>query len=266
MSLGTKLKAARMEAGLSQRQLCGERITRNMLSQIENGTAMPSMKTLTSLAERLGKPVSYFLEEEAVTSPNGDAMNSARCFYDSGAYAQALLALEAYREPDPVYDREKSLLWALSHIAMAEQALKQGRAPYALELLKKADVQTAYCSEEIRHRYLLILGRIPGQQVAGYLPSLDEELLLRAKEAMSEGNTHRAGALLDAAQDQSMPDWNLLRGKVCLARNQYSEAVQYLRAAEIQLSRETYPLLERCCRELGDYKRAYEYACKQREK
>ena len=34
MSLGEKLRQARMESGLSQRQLCGDEITRNMLSQM----------------------------------------------------------------------------------------------------------------------------------------------------------------------------------------------------------------------------------------
>ena len=54
MSLGEKLRQARLEAGLSQRALCGEEITRNMLSQIEHGTARPSMDTLRALALRLG--------------------------------------------------------------------------------------------------------------------------------------------------------------------------------------------------------------------
>jgi transcriptional regulator with XRE-family HTH domain len=66
MELGEKLKQARLEAGVSQRQLCGEVITRNMLSRIENGFARPSMDTLRYLAAQLGKPMSYFLEEEAM--------------------------------------------------------------------------------------------------------------------------------------------------------------------------------------------------------
>ena len=69
MELGQLLKQARLDAGLSQRQLCGDTITRNMLSQIENGSARPSMETLRYLAGRLGKPISFFLNEEAA-SPN----------------------------------------------------------------------------------------------------------------------------------------------------------------------------------------------------
>ncbi len=67
MELGEKLRLARLEAGLSQRALCGDEITRNMLSRIENGAARPSMKTLRFLAARLDKPVSYFLEEDTVS-------------------------------------------------------------------------------------------------------------------------------------------------------------------------------------------------------
>ena len=78
MDIGQRLKQARLEAGLSQRQLCGDVITRNMLSQIENGSARPSMDTLRYLSSRLGKPMGYFLEEDAVTSPNQQVMEQAR--------------------------------------------------------------------------------------------------------------------------------------------------------------------------------------------
>ena len=69
MELGEKILQARKSAGLSQRQLCGDVITRNMLSQIEHGTAKPSMDTLKYLASQLGKPISYFLEEDLDTAP-----------------------------------------------------------------------------------------------------------------------------------------------------------------------------------------------------
>ena len=95
MELGQKLKQARMEANLSQRQLCGDTITRNMLSQIENGSAKPSMDTLRFLAAKLGKPVSYFLEELSA-SPNQNVMNTARDAFDAGVFSQVLAALSDY--------------------------------------------------------------------------------------------------------------------------------------------------------------------------
>ena len=110
MELGEKLRLARLEAGLSQRALCGDEITRNMLSRIENGAARPSMKTLGCLAARLGKPVSYFLEEDTVCSPNQEIMTAVRQLFDGKDYAGAMRALAQYRAPDEIYDRERQLL------------------------------------------------------------------------------------------------------------------------------------------------------------
>lgn len=264
MELGERLKQARLEAGLSQRQLCGEVITRNMLSLIENGNAKPSMDTLKLLSARLGKPVSYFLEEDALTSPNAEVMEEARMRFDSGDHAGVLRALENFRQPDRIYEREKTLLETLCNLELAEQAIAQARYPYALELLKKAEVETFCCQEEITRRRLLLLGSLPGQRVSHQLPSLDEELLLRAGEALEEGDPERARCLLDAVQEQGSTRWNLLRGRTDLKRGRFRDAARRLRNAEKDYPREVIPLLEECYRELKDYKRAYEYACKHR--
>lgn len=264
MELGEKLRQARIEAGLSQRQLCAEEITRNMLSQIEHGTARPSMKTLQYLAGRLGKSISYFLEETAVVSPNQDVMESARRLYDAQDFAQAALVLEGYQAPDAVYDREKELLWVLTHLALAEKALGQNRELYAAELLEKADVQTAYCSEALQRQRLLLLGRIRGQKICGQLPSLDEELLLRSEDALSSGNFERAAHLLEAMENRDLPRWHMLRGECCLAAKDYQNAARYFHSVEKAYPKEAAAKLELCYRELQDYKRAYEYACKQK--
>lgn len=265
MELGEKLRQARIEAGLSQRQLCGETITRNMLSQIENGSAKPSMKTLQYLAGRLGKSVSYFLEEAAASSPNQSVMESARRLYDNEDYAGAALVLEGYREPDAVFDREKQLLWVLIHLELAEQALEEGRGPYAQTLLEKAEAKTVYCSEALERRRLLLLGRLPGHAVSHQLPSLDGELLLRAKEAMAAGDPQRAARLLDAAEDQRAPSWCMLRGEVYITNMDYQNATRCFHGAEEAYPLETAQKLELCYRELEDYKRAYEYACRQKK-
>ena len=264
MELGEKLRQARLEAGLSQRQLCGDIITRNMLSLIEHGAAKPSMDTLKLLAARLGRPVSFFLEEDALTSPNQSTMETARRLFDSGDFAGVVSVLEDYRMPDPVYDREQALLLALSLLELAEQAIGEGRYPYALELLNRADIDTAYCGKDLSRRRLLLLGRIPGQKVSDRLPSLDEELLLRAREAFAAGSVERAKCLLEAVQERGGPQWNLLRGRVHLEEGMFREAALCLHIAEAGYPKEMAPLLEHCYRELQDYKRAYEYACKGR--
>ena len=264
MELGKKIRQARLEAGLSQRQLCGEEITRNMLSLIENGSAKPSMKTLQYLAARLGKSVSYFLEENAVLSPNQKIMVSARQLYDEGNFTEADKVLEDYRNPDPVYDREKELLWVLIRLELAKEAIRQERFLYAAELLKQTPVKTAYLSEELNRRRLLLLGSISNQRVAHQLPSLDAELLLRAEEALEEGFLSRTEHLLEAMEHQNAPKWHLLRGEVCLKQKKWQEAAAHLQLAETEFPKKVYSSLEICYRELGNFQKAYEYACKQR--
>lgn len=264
MELGEKLRQARMEAGLSQRQLCGEEITRNMLSLIENGSAKPSMKTLQYLAGRLGKSVSFFLEETAVLSPNQEVMASARQLYDSGNFAEADKVLADYRWPDPVYDREKELLRILLRLELAKEAIRQERFVYAAELLKQTPVQTPYLAEELNRRRLLLLGSIPGQKVASQLPSLDGELLLRAEEALDSRELSRAAHLLEAMEHPDTPRWHLLRGTVCLQQKKWKMAAKHLQEAETSFPKEVFPQLEICYRELGNFQKAYEYACKQR--
>lgn len=268
MELGEKLRAARLEAGLSQRQLCGDTITRNMLSQIENGAARPSMDTLRYLAGRLGKTVSYFLEDQAVTSPNQALMEQARAAYENGEYPHAQTLLEGYKTPDPVFDREYHLLLALCLMALAKQAAEDGRRPYGEELLEqaaRAGAETPYYTAALERERLLLLAAVsPAPVVDAALAHDDRELLLRAEAALARNDPVRCAACLDAAWDREAPRWNLLRGEAFFVQKNYTAAAEHYHRAEAAFPKETAPRLEACYRELGDFKKAYEYACKQR--
>ena len=262
MELGEKLRLARMEAGLSQRQLCGDIITRNMLSQIEHGTARPSMDTLRQLASRLGKPVSFFLEEDAAVSYNQALMERVRVTEP----AECWQMLKDFQNPDPMLEWEWTCRSFLAGLAVARQALDTGQPLYARQLLEEtADFDHGI--KELERQRLLLQGRIPGaelQELVKYLPSLDEELLLRAEAALVEKNPQRAVSLLGAVEDGRNPRKDLLLGQAEIQRMDYAAAAQALQKAEESYPKICMSLLEVCFRELGDFKRAYEYACKQR--
>ena len=264
MELGQRLKSARLEMGLSQRQLCGDVITRNMLSQIENGSARPSMDTLRYLAGELGKPLSYFLEEDAVTSPNQDLMDRARRESDC---KKVLEILAEYRAPDAVFDRERELLTRLATLNLAEEAAEAQKNLYAAKLLEElGPLEGGYCEVELERRRLLLLARVKPQMldaVCEALPSLDEELMIRAKSALNQGRHARAGALLDAMENRNEA-WHFFRGQVYLELKNYEDALLCFREAESAYVDSIYPLMEQCAKELEDYKLAYEYACKQK--
>ena len=59
--LGQRIKERRKKLGMTQAQLCGDYMTRNMLSRIETGDANPSLDTLMFISRKLKMPPSYFL-------------------------------------------------------------------------------------------------------------------------------------------------------------------------------------------------------------
>lgn len=260
MEMGQRLRKARQEAGLTQQALCGDRITRNMLSQIENGTAHPSMATLQYLADALGKPVSYFLGETVLTE-NQQRMARARQAFSQQRYRAALTCLEDYVSPDASLDWERGLLGFLCCLSLAEEAAREGRRPVASKLLGQAKrFESPYITPELRSRQAL-LGQLLGKQPK-HLPSLDEELLLRARLSLEAEKWDRALALLEA-MEQPGAKGLLLKGTALLQKKDYAAAQRVLEQAE-SLGADCYAQLEQCYRELKDFEKAYAYACKAR--
>ena len=64
MTIGQKIKSARLDRKMTQAELAGKEITRNMLSAIESGKATPSLATLTHLAQALDLPLPYLISED----------------------------------------------------------------------------------------------------------------------------------------------------------------------------------------------------------
>ena len=263
MELSQKLKQARLDAGLSQKALCGDRITRNMLSQIENGSARPSMDTLRYLAGQLGKPLSYFLDDDAVTSPNQELMAKAR----EAAPSEALQLLGRYQSPDPTFDAERWLLEALTCLTLAEDALSLDKHAYAKALLERASVAGSRCvyyTQDNERRRLLLLHQAGESVPEELLPDLTPELLLRAEAALASKNYARCEALLDAAPQRQVR-WHWLKAQTHFAQGQYAAAKTAYEAAWDYAPTACCSRLEDCCREMEDFAGAYFYACKLRE-
>lgn len=65
--LGERIKKLRKEKKLTQTEVVGERLTKGMLSLIENGKAQPSMESLRFIAKQLNVEVSYLLDDGTLT-------------------------------------------------------------------------------------------------------------------------------------------------------------------------------------------------------
>lgn len=68
-SVGEKIRALRKKLKMTQQELAGNEFTKSFISQIEKNHARPSLRSLQIIADRLGKPVSYFLQENFTDAP-----------------------------------------------------------------------------------------------------------------------------------------------------------------------------------------------------
>lgn len=262
MDLGARLRKERLAKGLSQRQLCGDVITRNMLSQIENGTAKPSMDTLVYLAARLEKPVGYFLEGQMEMSANQQVIMQAREAFSAGQWEQLGQILPRYQGPEEVWEPEYWLLRGLWLLHQAESAIREERRQYARALLaeaEQAEKRTVYGPDVLLRRRVLLLAEMDPDAP---LPPEEDSLLLRARRALAAGKLSQCEALLEECGEKSRRWWQLY-GEEALGQGQYKKAAQAFHRVETP---ELYGRLEECYRQMEDYQRAYEYACKQREK
>lgn len=193
MELGEKILQARKNAGLSQRQLCGDVITRNMLSQIEHGTAKPSMDTLKYLASQLGKPISYFIEEELDTAPLEalSGLRQAAEALDAGKHRYAEGLLEAVDTDVPELLRTKHLLQAKLPGADAakicqelpdldEELFLRARAAFSAGELHRCMHLLESMENRSTSRWYLLRGKVCMEQNQ---PKMAVKYLIRAEES-----------------------------------------------------------------------------------
>lgn len=267
MSMGQRIRQARMEAGLSQRQLAGDMMTRNMLSALEHDGANPSVTTLKYLSDKLCKPISYFLGEDIPSIPELAQMEEVRSRFTQGQWAACLRLLEGLEQP--AFEAERSLLEAVCLLEMAEEAEKTGKRPYSRELLQQSEAAIGRCpymKEALDRKRTIAAARAAEEKelpaLAARIPPQEDVLLLRARGAVADGAYDRARRLLEAVEDRRDPQWHFLRGEIHLAQQEYANAAQCYLKAEQTLGEKTWEKLEICYREMGDYKMAYYYAKK----
>ena len=133
MTLGQKLRQTRLSKGLSQSQVAGGCVTRNMLSQIENDQASPSMRTLEHLARALDVSVGWLLSDEQ-TDAALEKMRRARTLFREEDYA-GCLALFAQDAPS---GDEMLLLCSQAAGMLAAQRLAAENFSGAKELAQQA--------------------------------------------------------------------------------------------------------------------------------
>lgn len=247
--VGERIREARRARGLTQEDLARGLVTKGFVSQLEHNRSTPSLPKLWLIADRLGKPLSYFLRE--TPAPDFNYLRKA-----------ADLAIRA-KEPER----------ALSLTDEAQAAARTANERSGVCLLKG--------------RALYGLGRLPEalavlQTAAATAPSDDPELsaAIYAEIGLVQGDLEHFNAAVEAnlralrwLDDSKHADLEL-RSRVltnvagnCRNLGQSGQAMEYLQEA-LAVATDAESLLRMAnahmalgivARELGDWDRAIEH-------
>ena len=280
MTTGEKIKKLRTDKMMTQSQLVGDHITRNMLSRIESDEANPSLGTLLFLASRLGVPAGYLLadENEDKVYDKSFVVENIKRSFNSGSYA---ICRQLCLESDYV-DDEIMLLSAESCFAVAVEEFDKGRlkssVTYFDEALSFAS-QTSYYSEHIKAsacmylRYMqkfspnLSSGTIDEDSVEHYC-AMNNSFCRYIYALDGIENSHFTFATSFVKNgDKEDPSVLHLGAKIDMSNGNYRPAIIKLQQAltnDREVSRplfyEVLASLEECAKITDDFKSAYEYS------
>ncbi len=135
MTIGEKIKTLRTKACLTQKEVCGDFMTRNMLSRIESGSALPSLATLCYLADKFEVDPGYLISREENTDAfvKLQIIGKVRKLYESQEYKECLALIEGH----PCKDVELSLYYASCALLAGKDRYAEGDFEGSLDLFQK---------------------------------------------------------------------------------------------------------------------------------
>ena len=288
MDIGKKIKELRTAKLMTQTELAGHEITRNMLSRIENGAALPSVGTVIYLSERLGVHPGVLLsdgDDDLVFVKNNLLKNIKRALTDKNFSLCRDMCKELLAYGD---DDEISLIMSEATLKYAESQLLCGglhKCKYLLDEAILYSQKTIYdtkvilsCAKNIFFHLKKISPSLDSdsidcQRLDAYCESLSfgNELCRYLNTLSSIWNSDK-GDSFDVSSDMlvgisSELYKNHIIAKIHMKKGDFVRAFELLSSAinmEGDISVFTVYLLsgdiEICAREMGDYKTAYEYS------
>lgn len=268
--LGKKIKDLRKARGLTQSQLAGEKVTRNMLSGIENGTANPSLETLRYLAEGLSVSVAYLISEEndLVFFEKKRLISKIYRAYEAKNYTVCISLINDI----PEKDEELYYLLAVCHLELAKKSVAHGALLTALgnlelskECSEKTKIDTKHIEAQIPMYYSI------AKNIQSPLLEFDAQKYHNALIGSVDFEFFKY-LTLDFSYAFETPALALhMESKKLMKDRNYVEAVKRLLNAT-ELSKKDdynafvvfslYSDLEYCYKQLYDYEKAYMYSSK----
>ncbi|MCD7776479.1 MAG: helix-turn-helix domain-containing protein [Firmicutes bacterium] len=268
MSLGGKIRELRVSRGMTQKELAGEEITRNMLSLIENGSATPSLGTLVYIADKLDVSPAYFLDESEKTPSEIESMICS--LYNEGEYEKCIRAGSSLSAADA------GSLLANCYLNLAAEKYLSGDMKGAKESLlfaKEESERSGDITDSVYNMTLRIMGlhEIRGKDAVG-----ERSEMLPTERAMATDFYMFLLSLAEGVGGETSEYITLfglhISARGMMAAGDYRDAAKALTLAAGRIKDDTKPALsymiyddlEKCSAKVGDYKMAYETSEKKR--
>jgi tetratricopeptide (TPR) repeat protein len=186
--LGERLRTLRVNSGLTQTDLAGERFSKEYVSQIERGKTRPTQETIEWLAQRLGVDPG-FLASGVSADERGrieTALTRAEALSESREYADSLEEFQMIRPAVVGIASPELEVRALAGEAWA--LMRTGQIKQAIELLNRARllVEEPMFSDVDRADILFRLGacRVELSSIQTALALLNEALALAERSEL----------------------------------------------------------------------------------
>ena len=134
--LGSRLRAKRRALHMSQHQLGGEDFSPSYVSAVERGKIRPSLKALYILADRLGEPVTYFLQDEGIAR-SGDLLEETIAAATIAIYQDNPGGAIAKLQSVPL-ERHTPEMQARVHLALGQAYIANHQPAEAISHLQEA--------------------------------------------------------------------------------------------------------------------------------
>ena len=270
MTIGEKIRSARISRLMTQSELVDNKITRNMLSAIENGKATPSYETVLFLAERLGLPVSYLLSTDDDLSfyQKKESMSEIKSAFLEKRYNDCISLLQKINDKD---DEIYSLL-ATCCFELARSYVKCGALKTAAEyiaLSKEYALNTMYDTSSIE-TVLPIYSAIV-KNINSPLLEFDQEEYSSLFKDLVEYELYKY-LIGDMQYEYTQKQYRIhAQAKANIKERKYLEAIQLLQMLEetkneyehnVYLMFSVYADLDYCYRQIHNFENAYKYASK----
>jgi tetratricopeptide (TPR) repeat protein len=144
VTLGQKIRSARIEERLTQEQLAGADLSKSYISEVERGRRTPRLITLKVLARRLHRPLSYFLDGAAEDREAEVHLQLGMAHLEADSVRSALTSLEKALEL--AVQQADEALQARIELALARADQKLGspqRAQRRLDRSLRVLIRTA---------------------------------------------------------------------------------------------------------------------------